>query len=1058
MSRRSQFGFYALVPCATGSVSVLSRLCSLFILCVAINCLFTGQAQSGEKLRFNRDIRPLLSEKCFSCHGPSAKKEEGIVRLDERDKLLKPTPDGKTILSPGNADASELIRRIRSTDDGERMPPPDSKKTLTDDEKNLLARWVNEGAEYEAHWGFIAPERPQVPTAAHGDWAKNEIDHFVLAGIERHHLHPSERADKATLLRRLSLDLIGLPPTTADLDDFLSSNLPDAYDKQIERLLESPHFGERWGRIWLDAARYADSDGYEKDKPRFVSRYRDWVIQSLNNDLPYNEFVIDQLAGDLRPNATQDQIVATGFLRNSMINEEGGIDPEQFRMESMFDRMDAVGKSMLGLTIQCAQCHTHKYDPLTHEEYYKLFAFLNNSHEGSVPTYSVDQQEMRSRLSKQIHELEADYRHSHPDWSAKLGMWEETVRSRQGSWTVIQTAEDDPSGGQKMYRLKDGSFLCQGYAPTKHAVTVQISTANPRITGFRLEQLNDPNLPMGGPGRSIYGTSALTEFKVRAWPVGKPDQAAVVKFTQAAASVNPVEKPLPAIYFDKTDRKRTVGPISFAIDGNDLTAWSIDVDPTRRNRPSQAVFVPETPIANPEGSVLEISLVQNHGGWNSDDNQNHNLGRFRLAITSSAEAIADITPFDIRSILEIPAANRSADEQAAVFSAWRAENPDCAELTAKIEALWQQQPEPISQLVMSERNEPRVTSLLKRGDFLKPDHPVEAGVPAFLHPLKSESSQPTRLDFARWVVDRKSPTTARSIVNRVWQAYFGEGLVATSDDLGTQSTPPTHPELLDWLAVEFMDQGWSLKKLHRLIVKSATYQQASRFTPDSAEQDPQNHWLSRGPRFRVEAEVVRDIALAASGLLNPKIGGPSVYPPAPEFLFAPPASYGPKVWQEDKGAERYRRAMYTFRFRSVPYPMLQTFDTPNADVSCVRRSRSNTPLQALTTLNEPIALECSRALARLVLTSAADEPARLQLAFRRCTSRNPTNQEAKILLELLEKQRTRFASSELNPWDLAADDPANPPALPDGVKPADLAAWTAVARVILNLDETISKE
>lgn len=1018
-------------------------------------------ATGEEKLRFNRDIRPILTEKCFACHGPAAKRDDGVIRLDLRDDLLQPDAEGRAVLVPGKPDDSELVRRILATDESLRMPPADSKKPLTDDEKQRLVRWVREGAEYEPHWAFVPPVRPLLPDVTQTDWPCNEIDRFVLARLEQEGFSPSPRADKPTLLRRLSLDLVGLPPTLAELDAFLADASPDHYAKQVERLLESPHYGERWGRLWLDAARYADSDGFEKDKPRFVSRYRDWVIRALNDDLPYDEFVINQIAGDLKPNATQDEVVATGFLRNSMINEEGGVDPEQFRMEAMFDRMDAIGKSVLGLTIQCGQCHSHKYDPLTQEEYYRMFAFVNNSHEGSVATYSPEQLQRRAEILGKIAELESDYRHRRPHWEEKEAAWEEAVRSRQGQWTIIQTLQDDLSGGQKMYRMKDGSYLCQGYAPTKHTVTIQVTVNAPTITAFRLEQLNDPNLPLGGPGRSIQGTSALTEFKVKTWPIGKPEQAAWVKFTKAAASTNAPEKPLPAIYYDKTDRRRVLGPVAFAIDDKDETAWGIDVDPVRRNRPCQAVFVAETPVSNPEGTVVEVHLVQNHGGWNSDDNQNHNLGRFRLAVTSAAgdEMLADITPPDVRAILEIPRERRTPAQAAAVFSAWRQEFPECAELTAQIDALWRHHPEPVSQLVMQERSEPRVTSLLNRGDFLKPVRPVEPGVPAFLHGLNATGPSPTRLDFAKWLVDRRSPTTARSLVNRVWQAYFGEGLVTTADDLGLQSSPPTHPELLDWLAVEFMEHGWSLKHLHRLIVQSATYQQSSRVTEDLAQRDPSNRLLARGPRFRVDAEIVRDIALAASGLLNPKIGGPSVHPPAPDFLFVPPASYGPKVWNEDRGPDRYRRALYTFRFRSVPYPMLQAFDAPNGDVSCVRRPRSNTPLQALTTLNEPIFLECARALGRLTaVEGGSDDAERLTFAFRRCTARRPNERESNVLLKLLEKERRRFASGELNPWEFAADDPQNPPALPEGVSPADVAAWTAVCRVMLNLDETITKE
>ena len=1028
---------------------------------IVTSLLLADVANGAEKLSFNRDIRPLLSDKCFACHGPTAKVEDGVIRLDLRDALVKVKSDGTAVLNPGQPDKSVLIRRILATDPDERMPPPDSKKSLTKAEKELIVRWVKEGAEYQSHWGFETPQRPSLPQVKQSAWPRNEIDRFVLSRLEREKLSPSPEAEKATLLRRLSLDLIGLPPTIAELDAFLADKSSDAYEKQVERLLASPHYGERWGRIWLDSARYADSDGYEKDKPRFVSRYRDWVINALNQDLPYDEFVIDQIAGDLRPNPTQEQLVATGFLRNSMINEEGGVDPEQFRMESMYDRMDAIGKSVLGLTIQCSQCHSHKYDPLTHEEYYRMFAFLNNSHEGSVATYTTEQLQKRAMILTKVRELEAEYQHQHSDWQSRVDAWEEQVRARQPGWLVVQTAEDDPSGGQKMYRMKDGSFLCQGYAPTKHTAKIEVTVKSPKITAFRLEQLNDPNLPLGGPGRSIQGTAALTEFKVKAWPIGKPKEAMQVKFKQAAASIESPEKPLPAIYYDKTDKKRLLGPVAFAIDGKEETAWGIDVDPVRRNRPDQAVFVPEKPISNADGTVLEISLVQNHGGWNSDDNQNHNLGRFRLAVTSmpASEAIGDLVPPNIRSILEIPRERRSRAEAAAVFSTWREQSSECGELTKQINALLRDHPEPISQLVLQERAEKRMTNLLDRGDFLKPVRPVKPGTPAFLHPLKSQNETPTRLDFARWLVDPKSPTTARSLVNRIWQGYFGEGLVTTSDDLGTQSTPPSHPELLDWLAVNFMEHGWRVKNVHRLIVQSATYRQSSRVAPDLLQRDPQNRLLARGARFRVDAEVVRDIALAASGLLNAKVGGESVHPPAPDFLFQPPASYGPKVWIEDRGPDRYRRAVYTFRFRSVPYPVLQTFDAPNADVSCVRRSRSNTPLQALTTLNEPLFLETARALAQRTLSEGGTEPnQRLTYAFRRCTSRTPTQQESNVLLELLQKQLRRFSDNKSNPWELAADDPKHPPKLPAGVSAADAAAWTAVCRVLLNLDETITRE
>jgi hypothetical protein len=477
-----------------------------------------------------------------------------------------------------------------------------------------------------------------------------------------------------------------------------------------------------------------------------------------------------------------------------------------------------------------------------------------------------------------------------------------------------------------------------------------------------------------------------------------------------------------------------------------------------RNQPHNAVFEAAAPIANPQGTLLTFLLSQKHGGWNSDDNQNHNLGRFRLSITTTPGAMADPLPRAVREILSIPAERRSPAQIRTVFGYWRMTVPEWKDANTQIAELWRQYPEGSSQLVLQARENPRETHVLTRGDFLKPDRAVEPGVPAFLNPLPA-SAPPTRLTFARWIVDRNAPTTARALVNRLWQSYFGTGLVSTAEDLGRQCEAPSHPELLDWLAVEFMDQSWSLKAMHRLIVTSATYRQSSHVSPELYARDPYNRLLARGPRFRVDAEIVRDIALAASGLLNPEIGGPSVFPPAPEFLFQPPVSYGPKNWKEETGAERYRRALYTFRYRSVPYPMLQTFDAPNGDSSCVRRSRSNTPLQALTTLNEPLFLESARALAmRTLQEGGATDAQRLAYAMRRCVSRRPEEREASDLLALLHKETQRFSDGTRNPWELVAANPAEPPPLPKGATPAQLAAWTAVSRVLLNLDETITKE
>jgi hypothetical protein len=993
---------------------------------------------------FARDIQPVFEKNCYGCHGE--KVQSGGLRLDR-----KQSASGKL---------DEIYRRISGTGTNARMPLGGQ---LPAPQIALIKAWIDAGAVWPdnlvsstapkaKHWAFVPPQRPALPAVQDAKWVRTPIDRFILAKLESEGLKPSPEADRATLLRRASLDLIGLPPTPAEVDAFLSDQSPNAYEKQVDRLLASPHYGEKWARQWLDGARYADSDGYEKDKPRFVWFYRDWVINAFNRNLPYNEFVIDQIAGDLLPNATQDQKVATGFLRNSMINEEGGVEPEQFRMESMYDRMDAVGKGILGVTIQCAQCHNHKYDPLTQEEYYRIFAFLNNSNESAIAVYRPEEQMKIGEVQRRTREIEADLQHRNADWESRMAAWEETVTRNQPEWTVVKPEVDDIStGGQKYIPQDDGSLLAQGYAPTKHTVKLTVKTSMKDIRAFRLELLTDPNLPLGGPGRSIKGTGALSEFRVDAAPAGTPDKPVAVKIASATADLNMPETPLEAMFYDKTNKKRVTGPIEFAIDGKDETAWSTDAGPGFRNQPRKAVFNAAEPVGTGGETILTFYLKQNAGGWNSDDNQNNNLGRIRLSVTAAPGATADPLPADVRAILATPKAQRTPLQQQTVFGYWRTTVPAWGAENNAIAALWREYPEPASQLVLNEREKVRKTHQLIRGDFLNPGKEVSGGVPTFLNPLPANAPV-NRLTFAKWLVAPDSPTTARAYVNRLWQAYYGIGIVETAEDFGTQSSPPSHPELLDWLAVEFMDRKWDVKAMQRLIVTSAAYRQSSNVTPELEAKDPYNRLIARGPRFRVDAEIVRDIALSASGLLNQEIGGKSVYPPAPGSLFEPPTSYGPKVWNTEAGSERYRRAIYTFRFRSVPYPMLQMFDAPNGESSCVRRARSNTPLQALTTLNEPLFVESAQALALKTLDEGGPtDTARLNFAMRRVLSRRPSAEESRELLALLEKEQTHFSDGRHDPAQFS-------PAVPRGATPAQAAAWTAVARVILNLDEAITKE
>ncbi len=1036
--------------------------------------LVLAAANAGAAVDFARDIRPIFAERCGSCHGE--KKQESGLRLD-RAASARAGGDHGPAWVPGRSGESLIVKVLLGTH-AELPRMPRKGEPLTTAQVELVRTWIDEGAPWPEsvaagtvakaeHWAWRPPGRPGVPPVEPGAdgnyWVvRNPVDAFIQARLKREGLVPSPEADAVTLLRRLHLDLTGLPPTPEDVDRFVADAASGAYERTVDALLKSPHFGERWGRHWLDAARYADSDGFEKDKPRFVWAYRDWVIGALNRDLPYDRFVTEQLAGDLLPDATDETRVATGFLRNSMLNEEGGVDPEQFRMDGLFDRMDCLGKAVLGVTLQCGQCHSHKYDPLTQEEYYRVFAFLNNDHESSRIYHPPEAQRLVANLTREIRDLEEGLRHVTPDWEQRLAAWEESVRNDQPEWHVVR-CENAGDNGERFYQHEDGSIRAASYAPTQWTAQFRGTNALDFIGAFRLEQLPDPNLPCGGPGRSIQGMAALSEFKVEAVDLANPTNKVEVKFAKATADFANAEKPLEPEFDNRSNRKRTYGPVEHAIDGNGDTAWGIDAGPGRRNVARQAVFVPDRPVRFARGAILNFRLQQNHGGWNSDDNQNHNLGRFRLSVTTDTNAVADRVPAAVRAILKVPPDRRTPAQVATVFSYWRTTVAEFREANEKIEALYRRWPEgtPTQTLAMRRDagpgDERRPTRMFRRGDWLKPGNEVTFGVPAFLNPLPNDADG-TRLTLARWLTDRRAPTTARVAVNRVWQTLFGTGIVETPEDFGTQSPAPSHPELLDWLATEFMDQGWSLKRMIRLLVTSATYRQQSHATPVLLEKDRFNRWLARGPRFRVEGEVVRDVALAASGLLNPALGGRSVYPPAPEFLFQPPASYGPKVWLEETGPERYRRSLYIFKFRSIPFPVLANFDAPNGDFSCVRRQRSNTALQALTTMNETVFLECARELAaRALREGGATDDDRIRYAFRRVLSRWPTPDEGAELKGLLERQRQRIADGWVNPLELATGR-NELPSLPPGATPTQLAAYTVVARALLNLDEAITKE
>lgn len=1008
--------------------------------------LFPAIACAG-KIDFNTQIQPILSENCYACHGPDAETVEGGLRLDSEKDALKGGESGKAIV-PGNPGKSLMIERITHSDPEEVMPPPKKKDRLKPEQVALIRQWISEGAEWGTHWAFIAPQRPPVPAVKDGSWLKNPIDNFVLAKLEGQGLAPSAEAAPATLLRRLSLDLTGLPPTPEEL------SAPFDYGKEAARLISSPHFGERWAREWLDAARYSDSAGYEKDLARFHHFYRDWVVGSINSNMPYDEFVVKQIAGDLLPDATQDDRIATGFLRNSMTNEEGGAKPEQFRIEGVFDRIDAIGKSMLGLTAQCAQCHTHKYDPLQHDEYYGMYAYLNGIEETSIGALTPAERETTDRLLAEIAAIDGSIRGKSPDAEAAFAKWqEEMLALPRTEWHALELYQLGDSG-QKYLPLPDKSVINMGYAATRSTETFTSSLEIPEIRSARLEVMNDPYLPMSGPGRSTRGTGALSEFSLHAG--ADPEKVEELKFTNPIASVNPpVVKLDPMRFPDNAKREqddRTTGPAAFALDGDLKTAWTNERDPARNNDPGVLTFELAEPFKTGGTAHFKYNLVQRHGGFNSDDNQTYNLGRVRLSVSATLPNALDQLPPLVLAALETAPEKRTSEQAARLFAHWRENNPAYAAETAEIGELYAQVPPPTWALVAAESKDSRETRLFERGEQTHPKHVVKPHVPAFLHPLPPGDPE-SRLTFAKWLVDPKSPTAARVFVNRLWQAYFGIGLLETSEDFGHQAAQPSHPELLDWLAVEFMESGWDVKHMHRLIVGSATYRQESAASDELRETDPRNRLLARGARLRVPAETVRDIQLASSGLLDETLGGRSVFPPAPDYLFQRPVSYGPKTWDVETDSNRYRRALYTFRFRSVPYPMLVAFDAPNGSASCVRRTSSTSPLQALVTLNEQVSVEAALGLAHIILTDDGGLEERLSRAFRRCTSRVPDADETAALVSIYnEALATDPADAKLlleNHNPVTLDLSAHP--LPE------LAAAATVARVLLNLDETITK-
>ncbi len=994
---------------------------------------------------FQREIRPLLSRNCFACHGPDEHARKAGLRLDLRESALKPAKSGKVAVVPGKPEKSELLRRIFATDHADAMPPPEAKKSLSEVDKQLLKRWVASGAGYQPHWAFIKPKQAPLPKVKQANWPQNAIDHFLLARLEQAGLKPSPPADDFTLVRRLYLDLIGLPPTPEEADAFVKSasigKRQTAIANLADKLLASPHYGERWARKWLDLARYADTNGYEKDRPRNIWPWRDWVIRALNQDLPFDQFTIHQLAGDLLSAAQSsrfaarglDPLVATGFHRNTMLNEEGGIDPLEFRFYAMTDRVATTGTTWLGLTIGCAQCHTHKYDPIPHTEYYSMMAFLNNADEPDLdlPDATLEEQHRKNleRAAVLLAELPSKFpagTKATPQLSAAENLekmfsaWLTTERARAVPWTTLRP--DEAKSNLPLLTVQpDNSIFASGDISKNDTYTLRFRNVPAGTTALRLEALPDDRLPAHGPGMAYYegpkGDFFLGEFRVKA--DGQPVKLARASQTYAKIWLG-------------GDRSSA----ALAIDGNPETGWGVF---ERFGERHVAVFYFAQPLAAAGDLEVQLQFGRHYAC---------SLGRFRISSTSDAQAAASEMPDEVEALLRIPEAQLTAGQMTKLRNQFLLIAPELKAARAEIEKL-RKPPAHQTTLVLRERppENPRPTFRHHRGEFLSPKEPVSPAVLGVLNPLPS-GAPTNRLGFAQWLVSPENPLTARVTVNRQWAAFFGRGIVRTTEDFGLQGDAPTHPELLDWLAVEFMKQGWSLKQLHRLIVTSATYQQESKALDSRLSAlDPGNRLLSRFPRTRLDAELIRDSVLRASGLLSPKVGGPSVFPPQPASV-TQEGVYGGKSWDESQGEDRYRRGLYTFAKRSAPYAMFNTFDGPSGEACLARRDVSNTPLQALTLLNDTVILEAAQALGRQLAAQSGSIESRVENLFRRCLTRPPSADERAQLVKFFETQRARFASGELKAADFASkgDGDAN-----------DRAAWTALARALLNLDEMISK-
>ena len=1016
-----------------------------------------GTEASPPAVDFVKDIRPIFETRCNQCHG--SEKQMNGLRLDGRQLALEGGKSGPAIF-PGNSAGSLLYQKLLGEAEGSPMPLTGP---LAPHQIELIRAWLDQGAQWpdsmeaesqpaKKHWAYVKPVRPTPPELGKPGLVRNPIDRFILRRLQQEGIEAAGETSKETLIRRVKLDLIGLPPTPEEVDAFVADPAPDAYEKLVDQLLASPHYGERWARPWLDLARYADTNGYIHDRRRSMWPYRDWVIKSLNSDMPFDQFTIQQIAGDLLPEfdcrGSCDEIslkVATGFHRNTMINTEGGTDDEEYRVAAILDRVATTSTVWLGSTLGCAQCHDHKYDPFTQEEYYRMFAFFNSSLDEnnrvkkispkdasitlSPPDYLKPQ---RSSVEQEVIQLKATLKRTTPELASAQAKWEDEKGGNLVAWKLLDPTTFLSLADTELTKLNDGSLLAGGPTPSRDTYLVAAETEVQGITAIRLETLTHPSLPHGGSSRSPSGEFLLSGFEVSAEPLQGSGSPKPIRFDSAAAEY---EKGGGCGEFDV---RRT-------LDGASSTGWSIEGDKDKLRVDRQAIFLPENPIGFAGGTRLTFRI--RHEGKTPQQI----IGRFRLTLTQEEDPARNVKlPTWVERVLPVPSDQKTEEQKKVLAEYYRSITPLLEPVRLRLSELltfWDQLTTPKS-LVMKELDKPRKTHVFVKGSFLNPGKEVEPGVPAVLHPLPPEEGRPNRLSLARWLVSPENPVVGRVTMNRFWNHHFGRPLVKTPEDLGTQGAEASHPLLLDWLATEFVRQNWSMKAMHRLMVTSATYRQDTRVTPELLEKDPYNELYARGPRFRMDAEMIRDNTLSIAGLLSLRMYGPSVFPPQPDGLWD--NLYVADTWVTGEGEDRYRRGLYTFLKRIRPFPFYANFDAPSRETTCVARTRSNTPLQALNLMNDEMFLEAAQGLARRMVSEAGPQvEKKITYGFRLSLGRRPEQEEVAELTSLYRDQLAHLRSQTSDPLARSAAESETPT--------RELVAWTSVAQVLLNLDEAISR-